>query len=370
MEDLDISSEELKKMHQLGRGACSIVYQYDENLVIKALNEKGLEMHNEEEFSNLIGIENDTFIFPQSRVKIDGKFQAYTMEYVEGTKLDENIEQIQIQKLKLAIKKVENDLVKLASDKILIKDLNQGSIMWDAQKEDIKIIDTDFFEKNENITEKQCYAANINSFNNILEMELGILNGQETKLSKYLQKNEEYNKLYRKYLISPLNGKNISITELLDKAVEIFENDFEITINNIEQIQEILNERTENITTDEIPLYQSTNTEQNKLDIKQKIIEILRKIPGINKLISKQPKLLPEKTLTAEEINNQNRHNQFVERISDNGKYRNIFLGQPVKSIEIEKAKQKNKEPYAMSDKDKIEQMKNKMDEKSLEEDL
>ncbi len=371
MGDIDIGSEKLKKMPQIGRGACSIVYEYREDLVIKALNEKGMEMYNEEEFSNLIGIENDTCVFPKDRVKIDGKFQAYTMEYVKGAKLSDTIKQIEIQKLQLAIKKAENDLKKMASDKILIKDLNQGSIIWDEQKENIKIIDTDFFEKNENITEQQCYNANINAFNNILEMELGFLNGQGTKLSEYLQCNEEFSKLYKKYMIYSLNGKNISITELLDKAVEIFESDYEIKTNNIAQIENILNEKSKDNTTHQIPLFVPPDIEQNekddKLNIKEKILEILKKIPVINKFISKQPKLLPEKMSTNEEIDTVDRHNQFIDRISCNGKY---FLGQPVKTIEIEKAKQRNKEPYAMSDKNKIEKMENEMDEKLPENDL
>ncbi len=371
MEELDISSEKLKKMPQIGRGACSIVYEYRPDLVIKELNEKGLEMYDEEHFSNLIGIENDTCIFPKDRVKIDGKFRAYTMEYVKGTKLSDTIKQIEIPKLQLAIKKAESDLTRLASDKILIKDLNQGSIMWDEHKENIKIIDTDFFEKNENITEQQCYNANINAFYNILEMELGFLNGQGTQLSEYLQSNEEFSKLYKKYMIYSLNGKNMSITELLDKAVEIFEHDYGIKANNIAQIEEVLNEKTKDHTTQEIPTFVPPSIEHNekndKLNIKQKILEILKKIPVINKFISKQPKLLPEKMSTNEEIDTVDRHSQFIDRISCNGKY---FLGQPVKTIEIEKAKQRNKEPYAMSDKNKIEKMKNEMDEKSLDNDL
>ena len=103
------------------------------------------------------------------------------------------------------------------------------------------------------------------------------------------------------------------------------------------------------------------------MNIKEKILEILKKIPVINKFISKQPKLLPEKMSTNKEIDTVDRHNQFIDKISCNGKY---FLGQPVKTIEIEKAKQRNKEPYAMSDKNKIEKMKNEMDEKSLDNDL
>ena len=83
METLKITSNELAQMEELGRGACSTVYKYGTDLVIKMLNEKGIEMHNEKEFSNLIGIKNSTCVFPKSKVEMNGKFQGYTMDYVQ-----------------------------------------------------------------------------------------------------------------------------------------------------------------------------------------------------------------------------------------------------------------------------------------------
>ena len=388
METINISSEELNEMEQLGRGACSTVYKYGTDLVIKVLNEKGIEMHNEDDFSSLIGIENETCVFPQNRVNIDGKFQAYTMEYVEGSELQNIIKKIEIPTLLSAIKKVEGDLGKLSTEKVLFQDLNQGGIMWDERKGCIKIIDTDFFERNEEINAEQCYSANITSFNSMLEMEMGILNGQGTKLSEYLQSNAEFSKLYSKYMIYSLNGKNMSINELLNKAVEIFEDDFGIKPNNVAEMEQLVNERLgikdlqDNTMTiqDEIPVFQPPNNEQNqsntqdKIGIKQRIANfladkpLLRKIPFIERFVSKEQRLLPEKTLTAEEMTKQNQHTEFVNEISGNGKYRK-FLGQTIKSPVMETAKQKYGEPHAMADKDKIEQMKKKMDGKSIDND-
>ena len=58
-----MNSNELAQMEELGRGACSTVYKYGTDLVIKMLNKKGIELHNEEEFSKLFGIKNSTCIF-------------------------------------------------------------------------------------------------------------------------------------------------------------------------------------------------------------------------------------------------------------------------------------------------------------------
>ena len=164
-------------------------------------------MHNEDEFSNLFGIKNSTCVFPRSKVEIDEKFQGYTMDYVQGEELHKVIKQLDFPTLISAIQKVEDDLKQLSTEKVVFQDLNQGGIMWNKEKNCIKIIDTDFFEKNENINEEQCYNANITSFNSMIEMELGIINGQGTKLSEYLQRNPEFSQLYTKYMIYSLNGK-------------------------------------------------------------------------------------------------------------------------------------------------------------------
>lgn len=387
METLQITSNELAQMQELGRGACSIVYKYGTDLVIKVLNEKGIELHNEEEFSGLVGIENSTCVFPKNRLAIDGNFKGYTMDYVQGVPLHEIIKKVDISTLISAIKKVENDLKQLSSEKVLFQDLNQGGIMWDESEDRIKIIDTDFFEKNENIKEEQCYSANITSFNSMIEMELGIINGQGTKLSEYLQKNPEFSNLYTKYMIYSLNGKNMSVTELVDKAVEIFENDFGAKVNSIEEMQQLIGERTEikeSEITEEIPIFEPPNEEQpkdNKLGIKQKIANflankpLLRKIPFINRFVLGEQNLLPEKTDVRQDTSIKTEHSKFADEISNNGEYRKLSLGQRIKGVAVNAIDLRdmtgiNKlNPHSMANQDKVEQMKKKMEGKSIDDD-
>lgn len=388
METIQITSSELSQMQELGRGACSIVYKYGTDFVIKALNEKGIELHNENEFSSIIGIENSTCVFPKNRVEIDGSFRGYTMDYVQGVPLHEVIKKIDIPTLISAIKNVESDLKQLSSEKVLFQDLNQGGIMWDEAENRIKIIDTDFFEKNETITEEQCYSANITSFNSMIEMELGILNGQGVKLSEYLQNNPEFSKLYTKYMIYSLNGKNMSVTELVDKAVEIFKNDFGTKVNSIEEMQQLIGERTEikkSEITEEIPMFEPPKNEQfngSKSRIKQKIIDffankpLLRKIPFIDRFVLREQKLLPEETDVKQDTNRQTKHSKFIDEISNNGEYRKLSLGQRVKGVAVKAIDLKamtgidKLEPHSMANQEKIEQMKKKMDGKSIDDDL
>lgn len=379
METLKITSNELAQMEELGRGACSTVYKYGTDLVIKMLNEKGIEMHNEKEFSNLIGIKNPTCVFPKSKVEMNGKFQGYTMDYVQGEELHNVIKQLDFPTLISAIQKVENDLQQLSKEKVVFQDLNQGGIMWDKERNCIKIIDTDFFEKNESISEEQCYSANITSFNSMIEMELGIINGQGTKLSEYLQSNPEFSQLYTKYMIYSLNGRNMSVTDLISKAVEIFEKDFGTKIGSIEEMQELIGERTENKESDiaeKVPIFEPPKEEQNKLGIKQRIANflanksLLRKIPIIDKFVTREQRLLPEKIVEEQKKDNRTEHSKFVDEVSENGKLRNLLLGQPIKNVEMKTAKQRNGELQTMADQTKIEQMRRKMDGKSMDDDL
>lgn len=242
METIKLNSKDIEHLQKLGRGACATVYKYGDNLVIKVFNEKGMELHDEEGFSGILGVENGTCIFPQCLVDIDENFQGYAMQYVEGTELQNVIKELDIRTLISAIQKVEEDIRTLSPDKILFEDLNQGGIMW-SNEDGIKIIDTDFFTRSDDITEEECFSHNLKNFNTMIEMELGILTGQSNKVTDFLQSNAEYNQLYTDYFISSLNGSNMSVTELLNKATEIFEKEFGVRTNSIAEMETILTER-------------------------------------------------------------------------------------------------------------------------------
>lgn len=241
METMIFSKEELNQLQNLGGGACATVYKFNGDLAIKIYKENGIELHDEESFSKLIGVENETCIFPKARVEIDGQFQGYAMQYVDGYMLGDLIKSIDLKTLIDAINKAEKDLQQLAAKKILLVDLNQGSLMW-SNNGNIKIIDTDFFKQNKEISEEQAYSHNLESFNSLIEMELGILSGQTNSIIDFLQSNDEYTKLYMDYMLSSLKGNAMSVTELLSKAIEIFKSEFGIDVSNINEMEKFLKE--------------------------------------------------------------------------------------------------------------------------------
>lgn len=118
-------------------------------------------------------------------------------------------------------------------------------MLWDEKSNKIRIIDTDFFVNTNDITEQQSYNKNIGDFYSEIEMELGILNGQDSEILSFLQDNAEYNELENKILIESLLGKEhtVSVVDLIRKAVEIFEQEFNIHVRSFKEMEDIISRR-------------------------------------------------------------------------------------------------------------------------------
>ena len=202
-----------------------------------------MQLHNEEQFAQLLGIESDICAFPQNRVEIDGQFQGYTMEFVDGQQLQEKVGEIDLDTLVSAIRNAEQNIRSLAQNKVFFQDLNQGGIMWDGKNGSIKIIDTDFFEVNQDFGVEECYSANMTSFNTMLEMELGIMSGQAKGLAEYLHSNPQFSEVYRSYMLASLMGKESSVVDLIQGAREVIEKEFGVVPQNLADMKELVGER-------------------------------------------------------------------------------------------------------------------------------
>ena len=165
------------------------------------------------------------------------------MEYVDGQQLQEKVEKIDLDTLIGAIKKAEQDIKDLAQDRVFFQDLNQGGIMWDEKRDRIKIIDTDFFEVNQDFKVEECFNANMTSFNTMLEMELGIMSGQAKGLAEYLHANPQFSNAYREYILGSLMGKESSVVDLIQMAREVIENEFGVIPQNLTEMRELVGEQ-------------------------------------------------------------------------------------------------------------------------------
>lgn len=235
METIKINSSDIPNLKYIDSGACGDVYRYNDDLAIKLFNPSNMYIINGEQFSGLIGVENDTCVFPKCRVEVDGLFKGYAMDYIEGYKLLKIAKEIDLNILIEAISKAENDIKLLSPTKIQFSDDNEGGLLWTVNGE-LKIIDTDFFEISDEPEEIIC-NRNLNHFNSLIELEIGFMNGP---LQEYLNNNPEYAKLNSEYVTAYLRNTSVSIIELLRKAIEIFEKDFGVTPKSIKDMEEIL----------------------------------------------------------------------------------------------------------------------------------
>lgn len=227
---------------------------------------------------------------------------------------------------------------------------------------------------------------NLEQFNNQIELVLG--NSGNTKM-QVLRNNPKFVEVQRKYVIGQMKGQNPSVTILIDCLVNIAEAQFGRKFNNLQEIEQAIQEseigqKDESKVVsfegyksrkEQVAKQQTKSIGTNQIGIRQKIANFLadksliRKIPFIDKFVVKEQRLLPETTQEQKE-NRTVAHAKFEDEISGHGKYKNLFMGKPVRNVSLEMNRTKYPEVHAMADPEKIAQMKKKMDGKSLEDDL
>lgn len=227
---------------------------------------------------------------------------------------------------------------------------------------------------------------NLERFNNQIELVLG--NSGNTKM-QVLRNNPKFAETQRKYIIGQMKGQNPSITILLDCLVNIAEEQFGRKFNNLQEIEQIIQEseiqqedEREVATFEEykskdqqIAGKQTESVGTSQIGIKQRIANFLadktlvRKIPFIDRFVKREQRLLPEVRQEQRE-DAKTAYAKFEDEISGHGKYKKLFMGNPITNVSVETNRQKIPEPYSISDPTKTAQMKKKMQGKSLEDDL
>lgn len=227
---------------------------------------------------------------------------------------------------------------------------------------------------------------NLEQFNNQIELVLG--NSGNTRM-QVLRNNPKFAEIQRKYFIRQLKGQNPSVTILIDCLVNIAEEQFERQFRNLQEIEQAIQEseiqqedKSRVVSFEEYKSKKQQITEKqiesigtSQIGIKQRIANFLadknlvKKIPFIHRFVEREQRLLPE--TTQEQIEDkQAAHAKFEDEISGHRKYKNLFMGKPVKNVYLEMNKQKIQESHSMADSKKIVQMRKKMDRKSFENDL
>lgn len=371
--------------YRISQGSCGNVYKQGSKAV-KVYKETG-QVPKYEDINQLVGIQNDTVVFPEElSVDENGKVTSYVMDFVNGRLLGDTIKQLDFKLLQTAIETAEQNLQGVVKEKVLFNDLNVGNIMWDDEKKSIRIIDTDFFKRDLELTEENVYKYNLRNFNNQMETIIGIRDGN---LANFLVSIPEYTEFQREYFKRSLKGENVSTAELLQTIRNVAEKEFNTTFSNLAEIEEALMSRDEvsnkkmqnSAKMESIPIFtppeeqDEEKFEPPQTSIKEKIKQSLSKIPLVRKFLNRNQKLLEAPKEPKEPTRPPIKDNKsFIAELSNNGEYRKLPFGQPVKEViaktnEIfeKENKLKKAKTQPMADKGKVDNMKNTMQGPDLE---
>ena len=134
--------KEIEKNYDLiGCGATAQIYKYNIYTALKIFY-FSLSSFDEDRFNILSRIKTDYFAFPTDNIYFKDSLKGYTMSLKTGISFANLSDNILIDKLLEALKKLERDLFILSENNIRILDLHDENIMYDSNKNAISIIDT------------------------------------------------------------------------------------------------------------------------------------------------------------------------------------------------------------------------------------
>lgn len=297
--------KEIENFQKIGEGKCANIYT-NEGKVYKILkqNSDSRRFYNKEMLEQLVRIKSDLCVFSNEILEDEnGELLGYSMDLVTGRPISEMIKSLSFEELQVAIEKAKNDIGEISDQKILFEDMHYDNVMWDEENKNIRIIDTDFFVKVDN-------NVDVLHSNN-MKFDSSIISMIEPVISKYgITQNEQLKPFYDSLDLTYKDGKRLSISEYILNLKSVMEKDFNKQFNNLGEIEEALQEKQE-----EIEWQQHKEQISNNLSVKEKIVrflvnnQFLRKLPFVDKMITKQIKMLP--SVVQEIINESNSSNNL-----------------------------------------------------------
>lgn len=136
------SIKEVEKNYDLiGCGATAQIYKYDVFTALKIFH-FSLSSFDEDRLNVLSKVKTNYFAFPINNIYIKNRLKGHTMSLKTGIPFANLSDNILIDKLLEALKKLERDIFILSENNIRILDLHDENIMYDSNKNVISVIDT------------------------------------------------------------------------------------------------------------------------------------------------------------------------------------------------------------------------------------
>lgn len=160
-----------KNWKELDSGAFATCFLTPNNEVFKIYN---FGIANDEKtpdyFDDFIGVENDSYIFPEKLVFIAGKLNGYTMRYVPGKDLDEAFPTLSFDLLPRFLAKIAEDTRKLSELRIKNTDIKFPNTM--ANEKGLFIVDTEDYFVHQDVSPEVLYQDNMKRINLMFFTEL------------------------------------------------------------------------------------------------------------------------------------------------------------------------------------------------------
>lgn len=207
----------------LGCGEFASCYLQGNNRVIKIYKDvKSSSMID----SKMLGLKNDTYIFPIDAIYDNGNIVATIMTYINSLPLDKR--NIELEKLIDGILKAYEDTDLLSENKIKTYDVYPKNMLFNLG---YKVIDTDFytFTRDKNLIER-----NIFNFNTGIYILL-FGNREKYKPYKFIESNRDLLDLF--YQTFFLNRENKTLPEFLVLLKKVMENNIEHELITLEDLK-------------------------------------------------------------------------------------------------------------------------------------
>lgn len=232
---MDIDIKNLKPLKD-GEGSCGKCYILNENTLYKEFYPVTEEdfIICEKELRPLVGIINDTFVFPiELNIKY-GILLGYTMRYVKGVSLKNLNHDIFLYSLIYALPKVYEDIEIISKKGILLYDISDDNILFDGTK--LSIIDQDRSTIIDN--PRLALMYNRRNFNQTILCYICEQTMQNREIEKFISSDVYLNYIYEGLNQGISNEFMIEFLETIrEKLFEVY-GDVAINVKDIKKILE------------------------------------------------------------------------------------------------------------------------------------
>lgn len=257
-----VSKEEIQGLEKIGEGKCADIYKKGKQ-VYKILKEKSdsKKFYSKEMLEKILGIKSDICVFPNEILEdSDGNLLGYSMDFVEGEKFQMAIRSMPFEELQLALQEAEDNIKKISEQGVIFNDMHSDNLMWNEESKKIQIIDTDFFKKTDQPTER-----------NILKFDLAIQNMLYEFIGKYgITENEGLVPFYGISSFTSKNGKRLLPSEYIIEIKKNMERDFGVEFSNLGEVEEKLQQEQEE---KEYEAIEEQNRNQGNIRRKPQIVQ-------------------------------------------------------------------------------------------------